>query len=122
MTQSDFQLAISEDGLLTVQMAPPIPIGSWSIAYVQTRRFGGENLYNLSGISQFSGMICKWASSGFNAVSGITIANSGAGIFNVNLWAADMSGQAFGDYAYRTLRTDSGAMAYLSQGYRIATP
>lgn len=106
--KADFNLCISEDATLTIEMAPPTPIGAWAIHFQCTVRPGGT-----------SGLIDAYVASGYNGASGITILNSGAGIFNVFIPGASTSGFDEGDYYYQARRTTSGQNTVLSEGYMV---
>lgn len=106
----DFTLSQNETGALVVSMAPPTPIGGWTIQYNQTRRFGGTTI------------ILKNLASGFSGASGITVTNSGTGVFQVQLNAGEMSGLDWGAYSYIIQRTDVDAETNISEGYRLCSP
>lgn len=108
---ADFTIGRYSDGVLTVYMAPPVPVGAWNIQFQTTKRFGGG-----------SGLITKSVSSGYNGVSGITITNSGIGVLNVNINSNDTSGLNYGVYAFTLSRLDSGLVSQISEGYLIVTP
>ena len=103
--QVDFSLARYEDGVLTVSMEPPVPIGGWTIQFAVVKNFGGTNY-----------LINKSVASGYNNASGINILNSGNGVFNVNINGVDTSGMNYGNYAHATTRLDSGAYTVLAEG------
>ena len=106
----NFSLGRYENGVLTISMAPPTPIGAWSIQFTMWRRFG---------MPITSGLVTKSVTSGYGAgQSGITIVNSGIGIFNVSLNPPEVSGLAAGNYSYRVERLDSGSATGISQGFR----
>ena len=109
--QQDFILAKYEDGTLTISMIPPTPIGGMSIEFVAQKHFGGETK-----------LIQKYIASGLNGQSGITVTNSGMGVFNVQIDSVDSSGLNFGNIAYAANRTNSGMFAALTEGYIILTP
>jgi hypothetical protein len=52
-------------------------------------------------------------------VSGIAVANSGNGTFQVYLNPNDTSGLSDGSYAYVLSRTDSGYASVLTEGFLI---
>ena len=110
MIVQDFSLATMEDGILVISLAPATPVGGWEVRFWQAKRFGGIPA---------SGMIMKSCASGFYS-SGITLQNSGQGVFNVSLWASEMSGREQGNYAWRLERLTSGAITGLSEGFRQA--
>lgn len=107
----DFTIGQGEDANITIAMAPPQAIGGWSIAFDTYLRFGGS-----------SGLIHKTCASGFNGVSGITVLNSGVGIFRVAIRAADISGWESRNYAYQATRTNSGSVSILTQGFLSLLP
>lgn len=108
---ADFPLARYEDGLLTISLAPAAPIGAWNIQFLVQHRFGG-----------LSGLILASVSSGFNGQSGITITNSGEGVFNVRIPGIATSGWNYGNYAFAVTRLDSGSRTVLSEGYLLLNP
>ena len=107
----DFALARYEDGVLTIPMVPPVAIGGWSIRYTEQKRFGGS-----------TNLITKSVASGFNGASGITITNSGQGIFNIAINSVDSSGLEYGNDAFVVERMDSGHRTSLTEGYRLINP
>lgn len=110
--QFDMPLARWEDGILTVELTPPTPIGGWDIRFKVQKRFGIA-----------SGLIQKSAASGFVAgQSGITFVNSGTGIINIAIQKPDTSGLDFGNYAVSIQRVNSGFQTALSQGFLILYP
>ncbi len=102
----DFFLHKREDALLEVPLTPITAIGGWSIETRFSRNFGST-----------SGWIVKSMASGFYGVSGMNISNSGVGIFYFEINSLDTSGLTAGNYAYTTVRTDSGFRTDLAQGY-----
>jgi len=111
MIFTDFSLGRYEDGVLTVTLTPPTPIGGWTIRFMAQRHFGG-----------LSGYAVKYTASGLDGMSGITITNSGLGIFNIQLNSSDMSGLPFGNYATGSERLDSGQRTDLTQGFWSLNP
>lgn len=107
--QMDYPLPLYADGILTIEMEPPVAVGGWTVRYFETRRFGNQ-----------SGLIEKWGGSGFNNVSGVTVVNSGAGIFQIAINSVDTSGRCPGNYAFKFERMDSGSRNPLVEGYHIA--
>lgn len=107
----DFSLSALEDGTLTVSLVPPIPIGGFSMEYLETSRFGG-----------LSGIVQKYMASGYYGVSGMNIVNSGLGVFSVQMNSSDCSGFDFGNHAYLIQRTDPGARTVFVEGYRLILP
>lgn len=109
---ADFYIVRGNDGLITVGVEPPTPIGGWEIQFLATHRFGGV-----------SGIIDRRVASGYGAgQSGITILNSGQGIFQVNVWAGDTSGSQFGNIVYTAKRLDSGFQTDLALGTIVLQP
>ena len=91
-------------------MAPPVPIGGWTIIYQQSLRAEGIPF------------ITKSVSSGYATVSGIQINNSGQGVLQVNFFAPEMSGRQDDAYWYQITRTDSGFRSIIAEGFRLCTP
>lgn len=104
----DFTLARSERGSMTVSTNPPTAIGGWSLQYTQTLYHGG-----------LTALVTKSMASGFYNTSGMTILNSGQGIYSVNLFPAEVSGLDPAAYAYGISRTDSGYQTELVKGFRL---
>lgn len=112
MNFSQFRMVSYSDGLVTIALEPPTAIGGWTIEFKVTKFFGGS-----------SGLITKSCSSGYGGgQSGITVTNSGQGILQVRINAADMSGQDAGAYPFQCKRTDSGFATPTSQGYYLRLP
>ena len=110
--QADFPLVTFADGLLTVQMKPQQNISNWSVRVQVFNRFGSN-----------SGLITKSMASGFGGgQSGITVTNSGQGIFTTQIWQVDKSGFASKNYYYSVLRLDSGFNNTLAEGFLPLTP
>mgnify|MGYP001597783148 CR=1 FL=1 len=105
---ADFKLDAGTDGILTINMSPPVNIQNWNIQFRATNRLGGV-----------SGLIIKSCASGFNNVSGINVVNAGAGIFDVDIRAQDTSGFNQGAYAHIVQRLDSGLVNDLVKGYLL---
>jgi hypothetical protein len=101
-----------DDGLITIAMTPPQPIGQWSIHFQLNRQ---------AEIS-VSGLVNKYVGSGYNNVSGINITSSGQGTFNVGITSTDTAALNTGTYYYTAIRTDSGFVSVLSEGYFILQP
>ncbi len=123
---TDYEMAKFSDGVLTLQMAPPQPIGQWTIRYREMVHFGGGQPYVLAS-GQASGLIVrnlveKWTSSGMNNVSGINIIDSAAGILQVRVYEAEVSGRQYGSYPYMVERLDSGSATIIAEGYRLYVP
>jgi len=110
--QADVYLAKFEDGVLTVDMNPPVNVGGWSARFLVQKRFGG-----------LSGLIRKDVASGYGGgQSGITVVNSGQGSFNIALNGRDTSGMDLGVYSYAFERLDSGNRTVLSEGHLVLLP
>lgn len=108
---ADFSLVKFEDGVLTVGLQPAVPIGGWDMRVTFTKRHG-----------QVSGYFTKCVASGYSAASGVSIVNSGNGVFSVTLDSVDTSGLEYGNYAYTVERMDSGHRTVLTEGYLLLTP
>ena len=108
---ADYSFVKFDDGTITVGLQNPTPIGGWDIRYVVTRRFDGS-----------SGLIVKSVASGYNGQSGITITDSGQGVFNIALNGIDTSGLNPGNYASKCERTNSGFHTTLTLGYLLLLP
>lgn len=105
--QQDFGLVLREDGVIQTVMEPSTNIAGWNLQTLVTKRPG-----------HLSGLIVKSAASGYGGgQSGITITNSGQGIFTTAINSVDSSGFDPGAYAYRTERLDSGFRSVLTEGY-----
>lgn len=108
---TDYSICKFEDGLLTVQLVNPTPIGGWSIRADFTKRLGG------------TARVSKYVASGYpNGASGITIVDSGTGVFRIRLDSADTSGLGYSNYAFDVRRTDSGFVTDIAQGYESVYP
>lgn len=111
---ANFSYAKYADGVLTVGLQQPAPIGNWTIQFTTTKHFGTPNV---------SGLISKIAGSGTGGgQSGITIVDSGQGRFNVKINSVDTSGLDYGNYAGVIERVDSGFRTILSEGFLTVTP
>ena len=106
----DFSLARYDDGALIIGMIPPTPVGGWNIQFSLMKHLGG------------SGFVNKIVTSGFNNLSGISVTNSGQGVFNISLQSQDTSGLPYGNYPYAVERMDSGFRTTLTEGYVILLP
>lgn len=112
MVFTELSLIAYSDGVLTIGLQPPTAIGGWSIDFKMTKRFRGE-----------SGLIQKYCASGYgNGASGITVTNSGQGIFAVRVNEGNTSGLDPGTYAIQAKRTDSGFATSLTQGWLVLLP
>ncbi len=105
-TLGDFSLVQYEDGVLTVNLAPPAPISGKTIVWTLQKRFGHTD----NPIA-----VCS-CSSGFNNVSGINVIDGLQGVFQVNVIRVT-SGLDPGNYANSARCTDSGSYASYTQGY-----
>lgn len=108
---SDIPQVQYSDGLLTISLEPPTAIGGHTIQFDVMKRFGNV-----------SGLVRKSVSSGFNAVSGITVTNSGEGVLQISLYESELSGTPYGNLAFQLRRMDSGMATVLSEGYIQRTP
>ncbi len=104
----NFSFTRQEDGILSICIQPPAPIGGLDIRWKMTKRFGSED-----------NIILKSVSSGYNGASGITVTNSGNGTFNVVIWSNDTSGLEALNYATEGDVTSSGRYKQLTRGYMI---
>ncbi len=108
---ADFQVFRYQDGILTVSLEPPAPIGAWNILFEAVNHFGGSN-----------SVVSKSVGPGFNGLSGILITDSGHGVMNISVSALDVSGLEYGNYAYQVRRVDSGAGLLINEGYMQNEP
>lgn len=99
-----------DDGQLTISLAPPAPVGGRAVRFTVLKRFGG-----------ISGLVTKYAASGYNNVSGINVTNSGAGVLSIALNSADLSGQDPGAYAFVVELTDT-PRTEVNAGYLLYLP
>jgi hypothetical protein len=111
MTNIQYYLSQFSDGMLTIGMAPPQPIGGWSIRLEVLNAFGG-----------MSGLIQKYCASGYNGVSGITVVNSGEGIMQVQFNSPDTSGMNYGNYPIVVEALQSGGRTPICEGYFTLGP
>ncbi len=107
----DFPIDRYEDGVLYINLTPPIAIGGQAIVFQVAKRFGSSTPF-----------ITRSMSSGYYNVSGAGIVDSGNGQLSVQVNASDFSGQSFGNYAYQLHRADSGFATDLTQGFAILKP
>lgn len=108
---SDFFLAHFADGVLTVSMAPPVAIGGMDLRFTLTKRFESA-----------APLVQKSMASGFYGVSGMNITNSGQGVFQVQLFGSEMSGQDPGAFAWTVQRLTSGVRTLVADGYLVLLP
>lgn len=106
-----FSLCRFEDGILTVPLNPPNPIGGWNISFDVYTHPGGE-----------TPLITKSCASGFSGVSGITVTNSGQGEFRITIDSVDTSGLELTNYAYYIQHLNSGVRTVLTEGFFTVTP
>ncbi len=107
MIYADVALSRYEAGLYTVQLTPPAPIGGRQILWALWKRFG--SVQPLAQASIDSGIP--------NGASGLTILDSGQGIFSVDVLTVYSSGQP-GNYAFQTELMDP-PRTVLTRGYII---
>lgn len=109
---TDLQMVKFEDGTFVVSLAPPAPIGGFSLRWQIMKRFGST-----------SGLVVKSAASGYgNNVSGINVTNSGAGVMQITLNSSDTSGLDYGNYVHALERLDSGSRTVISEGFFSVLP
>lgn len=101
------------DQIATITLAPPVNINNWNLQFTIGKRFGGTTTYYQAGMT--SGM-------GNNYVSGISIQDTAAGIFNVRIPGTAFSGLPYANYAYAAKRLDSGSRNTLTEGYILLGP
>lgn len=107
-----FSLVRYEDGVLTIQMSPPVPVGGQEVRFRLSKRLGSE-----------TPIMEKFVASGYNAVSGIDVVNSGAGIFNIPIYGLpEMSGKEYGNYAFTLERMTSGSRTCFAEGFLTLEP
>lgn len=108
----NFELPRGTDGILTLQMEPPVNTSGWDIHFQVQKRFGAS-----------SGLFDAWCgSNGLNNVSGINMRDGNQGILDITVKGIYTSGLPFANYAHTTTRTNSGFNTLLSQGYLALTP
>ena len=108
----NFALIRGEDAILSVSLNPPTPITDWNLLFRVNRRFGS-----------CSGLIFKSADlPTFNNVSGINVTNGPGGMFQVTINSVDTSGLSFGNYAFQTVRQDTGSQTVLNTGFLTLLP
>ncbi len=108
---TDFEIARQEDTLLIINLQPPAPVGGRNMDFVVQKYYGG-----------ISGLIVKSVSSGYNGLSGITVTDSGQGVVNIQIKAADTSGWNFGAYVFNFFACDSGYRTVFTEGYITVMP
>lgn len=108
---STYAICRLNDGALTVQLVQPTAIGGWSLRTDFSHRLNGTPF------------VSKYLSSGqVNGTSGITVMNSGAGVFKTEIDPKDTSGIDYCNVAYNVVRTDSGFYTTIAQGYEVLYP
>ena len=109
---ADFSFSRGENFDLVVNISPPTPIGNWELSFNVGKRFGGDG-----------DLINCYAGSGTpNGSSGITIQNSGAGIFSIAINPANTSGLDYGNYAYWIEKSPPGNTIITSEGFLKLLP
>lgn len=103
---ADFPLTSQESALINLGIQPPTAVGGWTTRFDIMKRAGGAPFLSL------------YAASGYQAgQSGITVINSGQGVFSFPINSSVTSGIDAINYAYRFYRTDSGYYDMLAQGF-----
>ena len=104
---TNYSFARGDDVTLQVSMVPPTSIAGWSIQFLVQKHFGG-----------LSGLITKTGASGYGGgQSGVTVTNSGQGVFNIAIAAQNTSGFEFSPLSYAITRLDSGSTNVLTEGF-----
>ena len=104
---TEFEIAQWSDGVLTVALNPPFPVGGVSIIFTMSKRDGGSPL------------VSKVCNSGYGAgQSGIIVTNSGQGKMSVIFSPPEVSGLSPGAYQIRMTALISGKTVPVLQGYR----
>lgn len=107
----DIPLTTNEDGTYRIGIAPPIPIGGFSLQFDLMKRYGGTPIISL------------YTASGLDGTSGLTIANSGQGIVDIPIHLRSyLSGRDWGNYPYVLRRTDSGQATNFTEGVLVYQP
>lgn len=107
----DLRLVRYADGLLTIAIHPPTPVGGMDLRFTVMKQFGAN-----------TSLITKSAASGLNNQSGINITDSGQGIFKINLQSVNTSGLEYGNYACVIENLTSGNRAVLAEGWLQLLP
>ena len=97
-TTQDIVLVRSDDYTLRFALAPPRSISGWSITFQVRDSLGGTS------------RMVKTVG------SGITVRDSGKGIFEVAIAKGDTSGLTPGSFVWDCKRTNSGSNTQLAQG------
>lgn len=112
--QANFTLPASQDGLVQISLAPPTSISGWTIQW--------DLMYQMGSLSP---IVSKFMSSGFTSgQSGITLVHGDKGVFNVQLFASEISGVSLGTgvLAHNSHRIDSGFATPINAGFRLLAP
>ena len=112
--QNSFPVTYGTDFNLVFNLTPAVAIGGWAIQFTAWRHFNGT-----------SGVVQKYANSGYSNVSGITVTNSGQGIVTVNfrqIGVIDASGVGYSNLAYQLYRPTSGNWTVLAEGWLSVQP
>ena len=106
---SDFSLVKYEDGVLTIELSPPIPVGGMFLTFTMNKRMGGR-----------VPLLTRSCGSGYGGgESGITVVNSGIGVVAIDIDSNNTSGLVPYNYACQLERMDPGNETVLWQGYMI---
>ena len=106
---TNIQVYPNSDFTIQTQVVPIVPIGSWNIQFqVMKRFFGVSGLITLSTASGYS-----------NYNSGMSIINSGTGIFAAKVSGGALSGWNGGAYSFSFSRQGSGVASLISEGYLV---
>jgi hypothetical protein len=110
--QQDFSVSQWSDTAVTLVLNPPANVGGLTIEMFSTPRLGGSDR-----------IFTKSVASGYNAVSGIDIINSGEGIMSIRLDVSkDFSGRNPGNYAWKARVLTSGLNVDLGDGIISVNP
>lgn len=105
---TNFSYTRFEDGALIYMLTPQAPIGGLSLKWCMSDRFGSEEPF-----------VVKYLSSGLNGASGISVTNSGQGVFTVTLNSVDTSGLEAKNYATWAVITSSGRYKEVAKGFLV---
>lgn len=110
--QLDYSLPLHSDGTIQINLIPATSISGWTLQH--------DLMYRLNSPQP---IISKFMSSGFtNNQSGMKLIDGINGVFQVQMFASEVSGFLDGNYAYRVHRTDSGNASDNTAGFRLAQP
>lgn len=109
--QTNVSYVLTDDKTVNISLNPPAPIGGMAINFNLMHRFGST-----TPIATF------YLASGYSGASGLTVINSGQGIFKANLFNQFTSGTLYGPLAFTAVRMDSGHVTTLVEGYLNQTP